>query len=367
MQWDNFLKKNLEPIIPYQPGLREEQVLEIAQSEKIYKLSSNESPFAPFPTALAAMAEAMTGLNEYPDGSSDKLIHALAEHYQVPTEQLILGNGSNELLDLIAQTCLLPGDEVLYCWPSFVVYRSSAQVSGAVYTELPLAADSGFDLSGLLAAVTPQTKIVYICSPNNPTGVAVGARELTGFLAALPKQVLVILDVAYEEFMTDDVSARALDYFDGVSPVVVLKTFSKIYALAGIRVGYGFAPAPLVEAVNKVRAPFNVNSLAQVAAQASLNDQAELKRRCQINQSGRQRLYAGLDALGLDYSPSQANFVWVRVKDAQKAFTGLLKRGVIVRPFASAEAFTSGLRVTIGNDEAIDATIAAFAEVLQAD
>lgn len=359
MQWDKFFRPNLRPVEAYQPGLREEQIREIAQVDTIYKLSSNESPFPPFPSALEAMAEELPKLNEYPDGSSYQLTQVISRHYGLPPEQVILGNGSNDLLDLIAQSCLEPGDEAVYCVPSFVVYRSSAQIAGAGFTELPVRADGGYDLEAMLAAITPRTKLAYVCTPNNPTGGVVSQAGLAAFVQQVPDHVLVVVDAAYEEFIADPGAAVPLSLYDGQRPYVVLRTFSKMYSLAGIRVGYGFAPEPVVEHINKVRAPFNVNSIAQAAARASLGDEDEVGRRRALNATGRARLEACFAALGLKYTPSQANFVWVEVADAQATFSELLVRGVIVRTFGGVQ----GLRVGVGDEAGVSRTIQAFQEL----
>jgi len=359
MQWEKFFRSNLAPVEAYQPGMREEQIREIATVDTIRKLSSNESPFAPFASALEAMTAELVNLNQYPDGSSHQLTEVISSHYGVKPEQIILGNGSNELLDLIAMSCLQPGDQVIYCWPSFVVYRSSAQIAGAEFLELPVTADGSFDLTAILDAITDNTKLVYICSPNNPTGGTVSHRQLADFLDAVPDHVMVVMDAAYEEFVTDPDAARSLDFYDGVRPYVVLRTFSKMYSLAGIRVGYGFAPEPVVTHVNKVRAPFNVNSIAQAAARASLGDADEVARRLSINDQGRERLYDCFANLGLSFFKSQGNFVWVWVDDANSVFNELLVRGVIVRTFAGV----NGLRVGVGDEDGVSDTIRAFNEI----
>jgi histidinol-phosphate aminotransferase len=361
MNWTTFFRKNLEPVQAYQPGLREEQIRQIAETDVIFKFSSNESPLPPFPSAIAALQDRLSVLNEYPDGSSYHLTQTLSWHYDIPSEQIFIGNGSNELVDLIAATCLEPGDNAVYGWPSFVVYRSSAQIAGATYREVPLAADGAFDLDALLSAIDERTKLVVVCTPNNPTGGAVSAAEFEKFLKKLPSHVLVIVDAAYEEFIDDERAASPLAYFDGKRPYVVLRTFSKIYALAGLRCGYGFAPAILVDMLNKIREPFNVNTLAQAAAQACLDDSEELMRRRALNAAGRRRLYSCFEALGLSYLSSQANFVWVEVPDATAAFDALLKRGIIVRPFPEA----GGLRVGIGDEDGVTATVAAFEELFK--
>ncbi|MCL1846771.1 MAG: aminotransferase class I/II-fold pyridoxal phosphate-dependent enzyme [Coriobacteriia bacterium] len=395
MDWDGFFRDNLTPVMAYQPGLREEQIREKVEVDSIYKLSSNESPLPPFPSALAAIQERLALLNEYPEGSCYRLVQLLSQHYGIPAEQVIVGNGSNELIDLIATTCLEPGDNVVYCWPSFVVYRSSAQIAGAQRREVPLAADGSFDLAALLAAIDEKTKLVFICTPNNPTGAAVGRAAFEAFLEQVPSHVLVVVDAAYEEFLDDEQAdgqadeqavrpadgqavrladgqavgqavrladgqaVRPLDYYDGVRPYVVLRTFSKIYALAGLRCGYGFAPAPLVDMLHKVREPFNVNTLSQVAAEACFEDIAEIQKRVALNAAGKKQLQACFEKLGLVTYPSQANFIWVEVPDPPATFEALLKKGVIVRPFPGAQ----GLRVGIGDAQGVAATICAFTEL----
>ncbi|MCL2632527.1 MAG: histidinol-phosphate transaminase [Coriobacteriia bacterium] len=356
MQWQKFFRQNLEAVQPYQPGLREEQVRNIAKVDTIYKLSSNENPLPPFPSAIQAMADSLTKLNEYPDGSAYHLTQLLSQHYNVPAEQIILGNGSNELIDLIAQSCLEPGDNVVYCAPSFTVYQSSALIAGADIITSPVLPDGSYDLPAIKAAINEHTKIVYVCTPNNPTGGIVTHKDLAAFLVDLPEHVLVVVDAAYEEFIVDPDAALPLEFFDGIRPYVILRTFSKMYSLAGIRMGYGFAPEPIVENVSKVRNPFNVNSVAQAAAQASLDDAAEVERRRQANADGRNRLYDCFSNLGISHIPSQGNFIWIEVPDAQKTFEDLLTNGIIVRSFGHPH----GLRVGVGDEAGVSATIQVF-------
>jgi histidinol-phosphate aminotransferase len=360
MDWKTFFSQRLEPLSPYQAGMRKDQI-GASTPDRVYKLSSNESPLPPFPSALAAIQACALGLNEYPDPDSYALREGLSARYGLPIEQIALGNGSNELIDLIAATCLTPGDNAVYPWPSFVVYRSSTRFQGAESREVPLRWDGSIDLAGLLTRIDARTKLVYICTPNNPTGAAVSASELEFFLANVPAEVLVVVDAAYEEFVDAPSAARPLDYFDGERPYVVLRTFSKAYGLAGLRCGYAFAPAVLVDALAKIREPFNVNSVAQAAALACLNDDAELDFRRELTAIGKAQLQDCFEALNLRYVPSQANFVWVEVPDAKQTFTDLLARGIIVRPFPTKNA----LRVTIGDAEATVATIAAFSELFR--
>ena len=360
MNWENFFRSELTPMQPYQPGLREEQIIEIAQTPFIHKLSSNENPNPPFPSALAAMADCLTGLNEYSDGSCYELKRVLAAQYQLPSEQIMIGNGANELLMLLAEACLTPDSRVAYCWPSFIVYRMAAQIMGVAYDEAPLTPDGAFDLEALLGVIKPQTKLVYLCSPNNPTGGIISQDVFAHFMEQVPEQVLVVLDLAYNEFVTDSCHVDPFSFYDGERPLVIIHTFSKIYGLAGARVGYGFAPEPVVQAVDKVREPFNINTVAQVGALASLGQDEELESRRAENSAQRQALCAGFDRLGLSYYDSHANFVWVFIPQAEQVFEKLLERGVIVRPFAGA----AGLRVGVGNESDTLATLAAFEQIL---
>ncbi len=356
MQWKSFFKDELKNIQPYQPGLREEQIRELVEAPTIHKLSSNESPFPPFPTALKAMQECLSNLNEYPEGSCHALKQGLEAHYNVPAGQIMVGNGTNELLMLLAEACLTPGSRIAYCWPSFVVYRMGAQIAGVACDEVPLTAEGRYDVDALLDAIRPETKMVVLCTPNNPTGGIITQAEFERFMAAVPEHVLVVLDLAYEEFVTSEEHLDALSFFDGERPLVLFHTFSKIYGLAGIRVGYGFAPEPVVEAIDKLREPFNVNAVAQAAALASLGEDEELERRCAENSRERTLLCECFDRLNLRYFQSEANFVWVFVPEPDEVFEQLLRQGVIVRSFAGG----GGLRVGVGNGEDTLATIAAF-------
>lgn len=362
MNWDTFFKPSLKQVKPYEPGMREEQIREISKADTIYKLSSNESPFPPFPQAIEAMQHAIVGLNEYSDGGAYELKQTLSRYYDVSLAQIMVGNGTNELLDLIAESCLMPGDEALYCTPSFVVYKMSAQIADASFVEVPVAGDGAFDLDALAAAITPATKLVYICSPNNPTGGVVKKAAFDKFMQAVPDDVLVVVDNAYLEFVEPkEDTFDPFDYYDGTRPLVILRTFSKMYALAGIRVGYGFAPEPVVQAIDKVREPFNVNAVAQAAGCACLagDAQKELERRRDINTACRERLQECFDELGLRTYPSSANFIWVFVNDVQGTFDALLERGIIVRPMPPA----GGVRVGVGDEPGTKATIEAFQDI----
>lgn len=359
MNWTSFFKSTLDEIQPYQPGLREEQIREIAESPTIHKLSSNESPFPPFPAAIEAMKASLSGLNEYSDGSCYELKQGLSKRYKVPTDQIMVGNGTNELLMLLAEIILTPGSRVAYCWPSFIVYRMGAQITGVPFDEVPLTADGRCDVDALLQAIQPETKMVFLSSPNNPTGGIITQEEFERFMNAVPDHVLVVMDMAYTEFVTDAAHMDPMSFYDGERPLVVLYTFSKIYGLAGVRVGYGFAPVPVIETIDKLRAPFNVNSVAQAGALACIGQDEELERRRSANVEERTKLCEALERLGITYFPSEANFVWAFVPKPEETFEELLKRGVIVRPFAGG----GGLRIGVGTEEDTQATITALEQL----
>lgn len=356
MDWDALLRDELAPMVPYAPGLRASEVREQCGCENIHKLSSNENPYGPVPLAISAMQEVVNHLNVYPDGSCRALKRRIGEHLGVETGTIVVGNGSNELLRVIAQCVLGPGDECVFAWPSFVVYPMVTQLMGATAVKVPLTEGEVHDLDAMLAAITPQTKLVFLCNPNNPTGTIYDRDAFARFMDAVPDHVLVIVDEAYFEYVTAEEYPNALEWFDGKRPLGVLRTFSKIYSLAGARVGYGILPERLVAAVNTVREPFNVSSVAQIGAYYSLADEAEVERRRRENQEQKAYLYQQFDRLGISWVPSETNFVYVLTEKPVELFKALLSRGVIVRDFGTAPA----LRVGIGTPKNTQATVAAF-------
>jgi histidinol-phosphate aminotransferase len=345
---------------PYAPGLRASEVRELSGRDEIRKLSSNENPYGPVPGAVAGMQAVLGRLNVYPDGSVRALKRRLCEHWGVAVETLVVGNGSNELLRLIAQAVLGPGDECVFAWPSFVVYPMVCQLMGATEVRVPLGEGETHDLPAMADAITERTKLVFLCNPNNPTGTIYSRAEFEAFLDRVPEHVLVIVDEAYFEYATSTEYPDGLAYVDGLRGIGVLRTFSKIYSLAGARVGYGVLPEPLVSALNKIREPFNVNTVAQVGAYYSLDDQAEVSRRRDENREQKDRLYACFDRLGVSYVPSETNFVYVSTDKPVEVFQALLSHGVIVRDFGSAPA----LRVGVGSPEDTGVTITAFEGVV---
>jgi len=351
----------VEELQPYEPGKPVEEVQRELGLERVVKLASNEGPFGPFPEALEALRRSAAELNRYPDGGAWRLRQALAQRHGVRFEEVAIGAGADGVIDCLTQATLDPGDEIVCGWPSFPSYVIDALKLGATPVRVPLR-DHRYDLDALAAAVTRRTKLVFVCHPNNPTGTSNGRAELERFLDDLPAHVLPVLDQAYFEYVDDS------DYADGIGQhfkrgrrVLVLRTFSKIYGLAGLRVGYGVGPADVVTAIAKTRRAFDVSHQAQVAAVASLGDEAEIVRRRRANADGRAELERTLRAAGLQTPPAVANFLFADLgEDARPLFEALLREGVIVRPLHGFGAPTA-IRVTVGSVE----ENALFAEALR--
>jgi histidinol-phosphate aminotransferase len=347
-----LLRPALAELVPYEPGKPIEEVQRELGLERVIKLASNEGPFGPFPAALDALDRAARELNRYPDGGAFALRNALAQRHGVPPAQVALGAGADGVIDTVTQATLDPGDEVVCGWPSFPSYVIYAKRLGAVAVTVPLR-DHRYDLDALLEAITPRTKLVCIAHPNNPTGTMNGRDELDAFLDRVPGHVLTVLDQAYREYI------ELPDYPDGVEEyakagrrVLVLRTFSKIYGLAGLRIGYGIGPEDVVTAIGKVRRPFDLASPAQAAALASLGDEDEIARRRRLNAEGRGAIEEALRREGLPVAgPAVANFVYAEVgEDAKSLFEALLRLGVIVRPLHGFGA-PGAIRVSVGTPE----------------
>ena len=346
----SLFRASIEGLVPYEPGKPVEEVQRELGLEHIVKLASNEGPFPPFPAALEAMERASLELNRYPDGGVWALRAALAERTGVAFEELIVGAGADGIIDLLSQATLDPGDDVVCGWPSFPSYVLDAAKLGAEVRRVPLR-DGAYDLDGLLAAIGSRTKLVYVCHPNNPTGTANGRAELVAFLDRLPEHVLCVLDQAYFEYIADPDYVDGIELFREGRRIVVLRTFSKIYGLAGSRVGWAAAPADVAVATSKVRRAFDVAAIAQAAALASLDDPQEIARRRELNATGRDRLGEILRGHGLEPAgPARGNFLFAEVGGGREMFERLLREGVIVRPldgFGAPEA----IRVTVGTPE----------------
>ena len=309
-----------------------------------YKLSSNENPNDPLPGVVEAAMEAVQRMNRYPDMGCTGLYAALSERLGVPTEHLAAGTGSVAVLYHLLQAFCEAGDEVVYAWRSFEAYPIAVAVTGATSVHVPLTADARHDLDAMAAAITERTKVGVVCTPNNPTGPAVTRRELEEFLAKVPPHVLVVVDEAYREFVRIDDPVDAVDLYRDRENVVVMRTFAKAYGLAGFRVGYAVAPAPVAAAIRACALPFGVSSVAQAAAVASLEREAELLERVDGIVAERERVVAALRDQGFDVPDAQGNFVWLALGDRTLEFAQAAEEaGVMVRPFAG-----DGARVSIG-------------------
>jgi histidinol-phosphate aminotransferase len=339
----------IRAIAPYQPG---KPIAELARElglepSSIIKLASNENPRGTSPLALQAIEATLTELCRYPDGNGYELKQALRKRYGVPTGAIVLGNGSNDVLDLAARAFLTSRDEAVYSQHAFAVYPLAVQAIGARGVEAA-ACEYGHDLAAMRRAVTERTRIVFIANPNNPTGTLVPAPELEQFVASLPAHVIVVLDEAYNEYLPHEVRSDSVAWLDRFPNLVITRTFSKVYGLAGLRVGYAFASEGVADLMNRVREPFNVNSVALAAAAAALGDTEFVNASFDANRDGMQQITQGLKVLGIDYIPSFGNFISFRVADAGAVFRRLLQAGVIVRPVASY-GMPHHLRVSIGS------------------
>lgn len=318
-----------------------------------YKLSSNENPYPPLPAVVEVLARAAGTVNRYPDMAATALVQALAEHHGVPTDWIATGTGSVGVLGQIIAATSGPGDEVVYGWRSFEAYPIVVQLSGAVPVPVPLDADARHDLAAMADAVTERTRVVLVCTPNNPTGTVVHADELEAFLDRVPRDVLVVVDEAYTEFVRDDRVPDAMAVLRARPNVAVLRTFSKAYGLAGLRVGYAVAHPPVAEALRKTAVPFGVSTLAQEAGVASLAAGAQLAERVAALVAERERVVAALHAQGWRLPETQANFVWFPVGERTADLAAACaERALVVRPYG-----TDGVRVTIGETEANDRLI----------
>jgi histidinol-phosphate aminotransferase len=349
---DSFFRPAVQELVPYEPGKPVEEVQRELGLDRCVKLASNEGPFGPFPAALEALSASVTELNRYPDGGAWRLREALAGRFGVRFEEIAVGAGADGLIDCLAQASLDPGDEIVCGWPSFASYVIDAAKQGAVSIKVPLS-DDRYDLDAMLEAITPKTSIVFVCHPNNPTGTTNTRAELDAFLDRMPGHVLVVFDQAYREYVDDPDYPDAIEeYYKAGRPVAVLRTFSKIYGLAGLRVGYMVANPAVVRAVNKVKRAFDVSTAAQEAALASLGDTEELVRRRRVNAESRVQLTAILEAAGLPPAgPAVANFLYAETgSDSRPLFEALLAEGAIVRPLHGFGAPTA-IRVTCGTGD----------------
>ena len=362
-QWESLANQHILGIAPYEPGKPIEELERELGIHDAIKLASNENPLPPSERVQKAIVAALPTLNRYLDGGGFYLRQALAKKHGVTPEHIVLGNGSNELIELLVHAFMRPGDEAVVPHPSFVVYPTSVQAAGGIRVVVMLR-DYRLDLEAMGRAVTPLTKLVFIANPNNPTATMVAADEVERFMARMPDRTIVVFDEAYVEFAQGPDFPDSLAYMKQGRKVVVLRTFSKAASLAGLRVGYGVADPDAVALLNRIRPPFNVNSLAQAAALAALDDEPHILECVRLIDAGRQFLYDEFKALGLKYVPSRANFILVDVgRSAAEIYQKLLREGVIVRPLTSFGMETA-LRITIGTPQENRRLVRALGAVL---
>lgn len=325
----------------------------------IIKLASNENPRGPSPRVLAAIARAAIDLPRYPDGNGYALKAALSSKFGVGQEQIVLGNGSNDVLELATQAFLRPGDDAVYSQYGFVVYPLATQARGARGIAVPARA-YGHDLEAMRAAITPRTRVVFIANPNNPTGTWIAGDVVEPFIASVPREVIVVLDEAYNEFLDPGEQAPAADWVSRYPNLIVSHTFSKAHGLAALRIGYGLMNEAVADLLNRVRQPFNVNSLAQAAAIAALDDVEYVDESRRLNAEGMRQLESGLRQLSVRFLPSRGNFVLIGAEDAADVYRSLLLKGIIVRPVANY-GLPGWLRVTVGTRDENDRFLEALA------
>ena len=351
----------IRELAPYVPGKPIEEVERELNMHAI-KLASNENPLGASPLAIAAAQKALVASNRYPDGSGFYLREALAKKHGIPVESIILGGGSTELIDLSARIALVPGDCGVTSYGSFPLYYIAIRATGASFLDVPMR-DYQFDLEAIARDLPEETKLIFLANPNNPTGTMFSADNLDTFLARVPEHILVVLDEAYYDYVDDPNYSRSIEVVRGGRNLIVLRTFSKVYGLAGLRIGYGIGPAALLAEMNKIRGPFNTSGVAQAAASAALDDTEHVRRSVESNRAGLAQMASGLHSLKIKFVPSVANFLLVIFgTDTEPLVEELLKHGVIVRPMRWM-GFPMALRVTVGTHEENEKFLRALAEV----
>jgi histidinol-phosphate aminotransferase len=345
-----FVPDNIKKIVPYPPGKPiEELERELGISGSI-KIASNENPLGPSKKAIEAIKGMLLNLNRYPDGSCYYLKERLSKKLGFGMDNLIIGNGSSEIIEFVLRTFVQPGDEVISSEKTFVIYKIVSNIVGAEFIEVPLKNGFYYDLKAIKNAVTEKTRVIFLSNPNNPTGTMFGKVEFEEFMDGISDDVIIALDEAYIEYVREDRKIDAARYINDKN-IIIMRTFSKIYGLAGLRIGYGIANKDIIHYLNKIRAPFNVNSVAQAAASASLNDDEHVFNSIKLNNDGIDYLYSEFDKMGLEYIKTYTNFILVNVNcPGQGLYEKMLKDGVIVRSMKNY-GLDDFIRVTIGTKE----------------
>jgi histidinol-phosphate aminotransferase len=347
---ERLARKGILKIVSYVPGRSIEEVQKEIGTKRWIKLASNENMLGPSPKAVEAVRKELPNIYQYPEGPCTVLREALARKFSLTEKRVILSNGADNLILMIANAFVNEGDEVVMADPTFPVYTNATQIMGGKPIKIKLK-DFTHDLDAMLKKVNRRTKLVFVCNPNNPTGTIISQDSFNHFLSKLPKRIIVVLDEAYGDFVEDPFYPNGLDYIKDERPILLLRTFSKVYGLAGLRIGYALGGEDLVNCLYQVRDPFPVNRLAQVAAAAALNDRDHAVKSIQLVYEGKRYLYKELDKMGLSYVPSEANFIFIDFdKDSEWVFQALLKEGIIIRP-GKMWGYPTCARVTIGRME----------------
>lgn len=359
-----IIRKDITDIQAYQPGKPIEEVKREFGLKNVIKLASNENALGPSPKAIKAVLKAIRSLHRYPQGDCFYLKKALAARLKVETSSLMFGNGSDELIDIILKTVYVPSAEIITADTTFLEYEISASINGFKIKKIPLA-DFKFNLKKIEKSISKNTKVIFIANPNNPTGTYLNENEVVSFLKNIPKHILIVFDEAYFEYVEEKDFPSLIPLIEKNSNIILLRTFSKIYGLAGLRIGYMIAPKVFVNAAERIRQPFNVNTLAQVAALEALNDASFLKKTRQLNSNEKKFLYGKLKKLGLVFTPSAANFIFVKFTcDVSPIFQQLLKKGIIIRPMNAYKLNAYG-RITIGTRAENTKLIQSLENILQ--
>jgi histidinol-phosphate aminotransferase len=361
----NLTAPGVARLQPYQPGKPMDELERELGISDIVKLASNENPFGPSPKALQAAQQSLQGVSRYPDGNGFALRKALADFHSVAPDCVSIGNGSNEILELVARLFLVPGSQSMFSQHAFAVYPIVTQAVGAEAVVVPVQADSyQADLYGMLTKLSDRVRVIFLANPNNPTGTWIGANELREFIEKIPSQVVVVIDEAYFEYVDKPGYASAVDWIDDFPNLLVTRTFSKIHGLAGLRIGYSISQPEMAELLNRVRQPFNTNLPAQMAAIAALSDTDHMQLSREKNLQGMHQLESAFSELGLSFISSAGNFICVNLaRDAMPVYDALLRRGVIVRPIANY-GMPEWLRVTVGNETENQRFLGALGECL---
>jgi len=362
---EKLVREGIRQISPYKPGKPIEELQREYGLKKIIKLASNENPFGPSPEAIKAIKNTAETVGRYPDGAGYYLKNKISRLISVPVEEIILGSGSSEIISMTLETFVKEGEEVIYPHPSFLIYKILALKIGAKRVEVPLNEDFSYDLNKFLDSITDKTKVIILCNPNNPTGTIIRKKQLSDFLKNVPENIIIISDEAYFEYVESDDFGSAFPYYKEKN-IVIARTFSKIYGLAGLRLGYGIGRKEILGYLERIRPPFNTTSVAQNAAIAAIEDQKHVKNSREKNIEGKCFLYREFENSGIEYVPSETNFILFKVKkNGIKIVKELEKRGIIVRAMTAFGLGENYIRVTIGTEEENKIFVENLKEVLK--